>query len=157
MKKSIENINKHIDILLNNKISNQNIISLYIKIGEILSKIDKITYKNWFEIEDGIRKKYGLMICFSRKNLQKILKFYKYSLTTNLYLLNNDWNTYLYILRYKNYNQLIKIAVNNKLNKREMEYYIKNKEIKKIKQTYIDPSLEELQKLKDNLVKNEKI
>lgn len=154
MKKISDKIIKEIDIFLKNEINNNNIINLYLKVGEILSTLSNITYTNWFEIENDIRKQFGLMICFSRKNLNYMLKFYQYSLNTKENLYNIDWNTYLFILKHKDYKDLMMITLKENLNKRELEYYIKNNNIKRIPKQYIDPSFDELTKLQDYLNKN---
>lgn len=154
MKKISDKIIKEIDLFLKNEINNNNIINLYLKVGEILSTLSNITYTNWFEIENDIRKQFGLMICFSRKNLNYMLKFYQYSLNTKENLYNIDWNTYLFILKHKDYKDLMMITLKENLNKRELEYYIKNNNIKRIPKQYIDPSFDELTKLQDYLNKN---
>ena len=153
MQKIIEKIIQKTYFCLNKTINNEDIINLYLEIGEILSK-DDISYQNWFEIEDGIRKEFGVMVCFSRKNLNLMKKFYLYSKEINYSLYELDWNTYLFLLKMKKYKEYIEIALKNHLNKREVEYYLKNGQIKKIRKNYIDPSLEELQDLQNKLNKN---
>lgn len=156
MQNIIKKINKKINLCLKNSINNNIIINLYLDIGKILSQQD-ISYQNWFEIEDGIRKEFGLMVCFSRKNLNQMVKLYMYSIDSieKKYILTDiDWNTYLYIFRMKKWKEYILVALQNKLNRREMEYYVKTGKIKKINQNYIDPSFEELQELQNKLNKN---
>ena len=119
-----EQINKEIELFLSKKIKTKDVINLFYKIGEILT-INKANYYQLLVLDSYLRKKYGLVISLSKKNLIKIQKFYKISREISI----------------------------NKLNKRELEYYIKTGKKLHITMRYNDPATDEFLKLQENLIK----
>ena len=128
-------------------------INLFYKIGEILTE-NKANYYQLILLDSYLRKKYGLVISLSKKNLIKIQKFYKISKNININKLNKiDWNSYLIILNKENYEELIDMCIEEKLNKRELEYYIKTGKKIHITMRYNDPATDEFLKLQESLIK----
>lgn len=149
-----EQINKEIEMFLNQKISSKDVINLFYKIGEILAN-NKANYYHILVLDSYLRKKYGLVISLSKKNLIRIQKFYKLCKDININTLNKvDWNSYLIIINKENYKELIDIYIKEKLNKRELEYYIKTGKKLHITMRYTDPATSEFLKLQENLIKN---
>ena len=68
----IKQINELLDEEDYDKISSK-IIEIYYNIGKYILN----EHKNIYEIEDILREKYGLLIGFTRRNLNNMLKFYK--------------------------------------------------------------------------------
>ena len=149
-----EQINKEIEMFLKQKISSKEVINLFYKIGEILTN-NKANYYHLLVLDSYLRKKYGLVISLSKKNLIRIQKFYKLCKDININILNKvDWNSYLIIINKENYKELIDIYIKEKLNKRELEYYIKTGKKLHITMRYTDPATSEFLKLQENLIKN---
>lgn len=148
-----EQINNEIELFLSKKIKQEDVINLFYKIGEILTK-NKANYYQLILLDSYLRKKYGLVISLSKKNLIKIQKFYKISKNININKLNKiDWNSYLIILNKENYEELIDMCNEEKLNKRELEYYIKTGKKIHITMRYNDPATDEFLKLQESLIK----
>lgn len=148
-----EKINQRIKLFLNDEITSSKVIELFYDIGKLLND-DKFNYYRISALDNFLRKEYGLIICFSKKNLIKILKFYQ--LCSNISkekLPKIDWNSYLFIINKKNYTELIDICINHNMNKRELEYYIKTNKFLKITMNYNDPATDELLKLQENINK----
>lgn len=149
-----EQINKEIEIFLTKKIKSKDVINLFYEIGKIL-KQNKANYYKIIMLDSYLRKRYGLVISLSKKNLTKIQKFYDLCKDIDIKTLNKvDWNTYILILNKDNYKELIDMYINEKLNKRELEYYIKTGKRLKISMNYNDPATDEFIKLQENLIKN---
>ena len=118
---------KQIEQLLEKKITTGKVIELFYNIGKILDE-NHYNYYQLAKLDILIRQKYGLMISLSRKNLMKIIKFYQISKEIPLKKLQKiDWNSYLLLINKSNYEELIDIFIENKMNKRELEYYIKDR------------------------------
>ena len=148
-----EQINKEIELFLNKKIKTKDVINLFYKIGEILTT-NKASYYQLLVLDSYLRKNYGLIISLSKKNLLKIQKFYKISKDIGLDKLNKiDWNSYLIILNKENYSDLIDMCIKEKMNKRELEYYIKTGKKIHITMHYNDPATDEFLKLQESLIK----
>lgn len=135
---------------INKKISNKDVINMFYKIGMIIYK-NNYSLKQIYILEEEIRYKYGFNVVFSKNNLINIKKFYIKFKNYNLYLLQNiDWNTYLILIKKNKY--IIDYVLKNKINKMELEYFILNKEYKKIKKKYTNYALYELNKIKKNVI-----
>lgn len=148
-----EQINNEIRLFLNNHIKSKDVINLFYKIGEILNN-NKANYYRIILLDSYLRKKYGLIISLSKKNLIKIKKFYNICKDIDLEKLNKvDWNSYLLILNKENYKELIDMYINEKLNKRELEYYIRTGKKLHITMNYMDPATEEFIKLQESIIK----
>lgn len=150
-----EKIDYEIKLLLSKKINESEVIKLFYNIGKILNH-NKITYYELSILDGFFRNKYGLIISLSKKNLVRILKFYQKCKNINIDILKKiDWNSYLILINKKNYEQLINIYIDNNMNKRELEHYIKTGKIINIAMKYRDPATEEFIKLQIRLNKRD--
>ena len=144
---------KQIEQLLEKKITTGKVIELYYNIGKILDE-NHYNYYQLAKLDILIRQKYGLMISLSRKNLMKIIKFYQISKEIPLKKLQKiDWNSYLLLINKSNYEELIDIFIENKMNKRELEYYIKTGKMMNICMKYKDPATNEFLKVQQSIIK----
>lgn len=144
---------KQIEQLLEKKITTGKVIELFYNIGKILDE-NHYNYYQLAKLDILIRQKYGLMISLSRKNLMKIIKFYQISKKIPLKKLQKiDWNSYLLLINKSNYEELIDIFIENKMNKRELEYYIKTGKMMNICMKYKDPATNEFLKVQQSIIK----
>lgn len=144
---------KKIKNFLEEKINTKKVIELFYDIGKILDE-NHFSYYQIAILDMEIRKQYGLIISLSKKNLIKIVKFYQLSKNIPIETLNKvDWNSYLILINKKNYEELISLYIKNKMNKRELEYYLKTNKKMKITMKYKDPATDEFIKLKQNIIK----
>ena len=144
---------KQIEQLLEKKITTGKVIELFYNIGKILDE-NHYNYYQLAKLDILIRQKYGLMISLSRKNLMKIIKFYQISKEIPLKKLQKiDWNSYLLLINKYNYEELIDIFIENKMNKRELEYYIKTGKMMNICMKYKDPATNEFLKVQQSIIK----
>ncbi len=144
---------KQIEQLLEKKITTGKVIELFYNIGKILDE-NHYNYYQLAKLDILIRQKYGLMISLSRKNLMKIIKFYQISKEIPLKKLQKiDWNSYLLLINKSNYEELIDIFIENKMNKRELEYYIKTGKMMDICMKYKDPATNEFLKVQQSIIK----
>ena len=144
---------KQIEQLLEKKITTGKVIELFYNIGKILDE-NHYNYYQLAKLDILIRQKYGLMISLSRKNLMKIIKFYQISKEIPLKKLQKiDWNSYLLLINKSNYEELIDIFIKNKMNKRELEYYIKTGKMMDIYMKYKDPATNEFLKVQQSIIK----
>ncbi len=144
---------KQIEQLLEKKITTGKVIELFYNIGKILDE-NHYNYYQLAKLDILIRQKYGLMISLSRKNLMKIIKFYQISKEIPLKKLQKiDWNSYLFLINKSNYEELIDIFIENKMNKRELEYYIKTGKMMDICMKYKDPATNEFLKVQQSIIK----
>ncbi len=144
---------KQIEQLLEKKITTGKVIELFYNIGKILDE-NHYNYYQLAKLDVLIRQKYGLMISLSRKNLMKIIKFYQISKEIPLKKLQKiDWNSYLLLINKSNYEELIDIFIENKMNKRELEYYIKTGKMMNICMKYKDPATNEFLKVQQSIIK----
>lgn len=144
---------KQIEQLLGKKITTGKVIELFYNIGKILDE-NHYNYYQLAKLDILIRQKYGLMISLSRKNLMKIIKFYQISKEIPLKKLQKiDWNSYLLLINKSNYEELIDIFIENKMNKRELEYYIKTGKMMNICMKYKDPATNEFLKVQQSIIK----
>lgn len=140
----IKQIQSLIDNTLQKKITNEELIYLYYKIGEILENTKD---KNLMELEINLKQKYGIVIGFSRRNFMNMMKLYKTYKDTNLLskLKQIPWKNHLIILKQKEKETLMDICIKQQFNIDELEHYIHTKEIKKISSLLEDnDSLKEL-------------
>lgn len=146
-------IMKKIDQFLSKKIDMGKVIELFYEIGKVLND-HHFSYYQISLLDMEIRKKYGLIISLSKKNLIKVVKFYQISQNIPIEVLKKiDWNSYLILINKKNYEELIKIYIQNKMNKRELEYYLKTNKQIKITMKYKDPATDEFLKLQQSIIK----
>lgn len=144
---------KQIEQLLEKKITTGKVIELFYNIGKILDE-NHYNYYQLAKLDILIRQNYGLMISLSRKNLMKIIKFYQISKEIPLKKLQKiDWNSYLLLINKSNYEELIDIFIENKMNKRELEYYIKTGKMMNICMKYKDPATNEFLKVQQSIIK----
>lgn len=136
-----------IDNLLKEDITFDKVVQLFYQIGNIFIE-NNVNYHTLFKIEDLLINKYGKTISFSRKNLNTMILFSK--TYNNLDKIKEvDWNTHLFVLKRKNKEELLDAIIQNKLNKRELEYYIKYNKVKRIEMNYEDPATSELKRIKN--------
>lgn len=125
----IKQIQELIENTLKNKLTNFELIQLYYQIGKILKETKD---KNLMELEMELKKEYGIIIGFSRRNFINMMHFYEFYKNDNLITLGKIfWKNHLVILNQKN-KDLIPICIDYSLNIEELEHYIKTKEVKKI-------------------------
>lgn len=122
----MDSIIKQINELLNeedyDKISSK-IIEIYYNIGKYILN----EHKNIYEIEDILREKYGLLIGFTRRNLNNMLKFYKiYSKYDINKLKKIPWNLHLIIMKQEEKEKLINYCLNYNISKENLNKIIKN-------------------------------
>ncbi|MBP3461013.1 MAG: hypothetical protein J6K21_01190 [Bacilli bacterium] len=122
----MNSIIKQIDELLKENdyyIISGKLIELYYNIGEYIYKKNK----NIYEIEDILRNNYGLLIGFTRRNLNNMLRFYK---VYNNYDINKlkriEWNLHLIIMKQENKDELINYCLKYNINKDNLNKIIKN-------------------------------
>jgi len=136
-----------IDNLLKEDITCDKVVQLFYEIGNILIE-NEVNYHTLFKVEDLLTNRYGKTISFSRKNLNTMILFSKTYDALNK-ITKIDWNTHLFVLKRKNKEELLDIIIQNKLNKRELEYYLKYNKVKRIEMNYEDPATSELKRIKN--------
>jgi len=143
----MDEIHKIIKNNLNKNINNELLISMYYQIG-LTIKNKNINTK---ELELFLKSKYGLLITFSQRNLNNMLKFSEYSEKQLKKLQKITWKNILVIMKYDD--SLIDICIKYNPTKLELEKYIKqNKTIKYNENIELDDTLEEIKKLKKNMI-----
>lgn len=144
---SIEN---YIEDNLKKEITNNSFIEMYFNIGKILS--DK-NYKEFQLLELYLKNKYGIVIGFTKRNLNNMKHFYNFYKNIDLNYINNiSWKTHLLIINKKDIS-LLNIVNNYRLNKSELEYYLNTNEIIKKNIYEVDDMLIEFINLKNTLDK----
>jgi len=143
----MDEIHKIIKNNLNKNINNELLISMYYQIG-LTIKNKNINTK---ELELFLKSKYGLLITFSQRNLNNMLKFSEYSEKQLKKLQKITWKNILVIMKYDD--SLIDICIKYNPTKLELENYIKqNKTLKYNENIELDDTLEEIKKLKKNMI-----
>ena len=124
------------------KIDNASIIDMYYQIGLKLKK-DKLSSK---EIAFYLKQKYGIVIAFTERNLNNMIKFSLYDTSLLPKLKKITWKNILVIM--KNDDKLIDICIEYNPTKYQLIDYIKKgKELVKNEKLELDDTLEELKKL----------
>lgn len=136
-----------IEGILKQNITNDILISMYYQIGKVIKK-KKINTK---ELELYLKEKYGLVIAFSQRNLNNMTKFSNYNEEQLEKLKKITWKNILVIMKYDD--SLINICIKYNPTKLELENYIKtNKKLKQNPNLELDDTLEEIKKLKENMI-----
>lgn len=131
-------IKKYID-----KINNEKQIAMYYEIGSFI-KQNKLNVKN---IDLFLKDKYGIVIAFTDRNLNNMVKFSRYDKKQLEKLKKITWKNILLIM--KNSDELIDICLEYKPTKQQLEEYINHhKKLKKNDIIELDDTLEELMNLR---------
>lgn len=100
------------------------LIDIYYSIGKYICNDNN--YKVIYEIEEILRNRYGLIIGFTRRNLNNMYKFYK---TYKNYDVNKlkkiEWDIHLIILKQDNKEELIDYCLNYNIDKNNLKKIIK--------------------------------
>lgn len=129
------------------KIIQESIIIVYYKIGKY------IVDNNYsiFTMEDNLRKRYGLFIGFTRRNIKNMIKFYNLYKNYDINILKKiPWDNHLIIMKQKNKDELIKYCLNYNIDKNNLKKIIKNGFNKKyISNNYIENDIVTLEIIKN--------
>lgn len=138
----MEHIQYLIETYLDN-IDNQKQITMYYNIG-LYIRTHKLNTK---ELELFLKDKYGIVIAFTERNLNNMVKFSNYNKTKLSKLVNITWKNILVIMKYSD--DLIDICLEYKPTKYQLENYIKNnKQLQKNDIIELDDTLDELKKIR---------
>ena len=122
----MDTIIKMIDNLINRKeykIIQEDIIVIYYEIGKYIT----INNINMYSVEDILRKKYGLLIGFTKRNIKNMIKFYNLYKNYDINILKKiSWDNHLIIMKYKNKDELIDYCLNYNIDKNNLKKIIKN-------------------------------
>lgn len=126
----MEEIIKKIDNIIENecdyKYIKEEIVLIYYLLGEYLLK-NKKSYNLIYEVEDILRKKYGLLIGFTRRNLNNMVKFYNLYQDKNIDKLKKiSWDLHLIIMKQSNKEELIDYCLKYNVSKNSLNKIIKN-------------------------------
>lgn len=136
-----------------------NIVELYWKMGKVLT-YQNYSYKEIIKLERFLQTHYGIMVGFSRRNLNNIKKFYNTYDEKMLSLLKKvDWYKHLWIMRNGNDEKefLLQCASEYYLEIEDLKQLLKDKDIsryKKLEKQNNDEMLKELLSLKNNRLIN---
>lgn len=144
--------------IINEEISKEEIsvIDLYWKIGKELNE-QKYNYNELIKLERFIQMHYGVMVGFSRRNLNNIKKFYNTYDEKIIPLLKKvDWYKHLWIMRNGNDEKefLLQCASTYYLEIEDLKQILKDKDIsryKKLEKPNNDEMLKELINLKNKI------
>lgn len=126
----MEEIINKIDKIIKNKYDykyiKEEIIIIYYMLGKYL-KENKKSYKLIYEVEEKLRKKYGLLIGFTRRNLNNMVKFYNLYQDKNINELKKiSWDLHLIIMKQINKEELISYCLKYNIDKNNLNKIIKN-------------------------------
>lgn len=126
----MEEIIKKIDNILEKNYDyfylKEEIVNIYYILGKYLNE-NKKSYNLIYEVEDILRKKYGLLIGFTRRNLNNMVKFYKIYQNYDINKLKKiSWDLHLIIMKQTNKKELINYCLKYNLNKESLNKIIKN-------------------------------
>ena len=120
-------------------IDNEKQIMMYYQIGSYI-KENNLNVKN---VSLYLKDKYGIVIAFTDRNLNNMIKFSNYSKELLKKLKKITWKNILVIM--KNNDELIDICLKYKPTKQQLEEYINhNKKLEKNDIIELDDTLEEL-------------
>ena len=132
-----------IENTLDKEIDNSSIINMYYQMG-LKIKEYKLDIK---DVDYHLKQKYGIVIAFTERNLNNMIKFSNYDASLLPKLQKITWKNILVIL--KNNDELIDTCLSYNPTKQQLIDYIKkNKKLIFNKDIEIDDTLEELKKLK---------
>ena len=135
-------VEKIIEKYLNN-INNEKQIQMFYEIGNII----RSNNINVIELSLYLKKQYGVVIAFTDRNLNNMIKFSNYDKSLLNKLKQITWKNILLIM--KNNQDLIDICIKYKPTKKELEDYInKDKKLKKNDIIELDDMLEELKNIR---------
>lgn len=126
----MEEIIKKIDNILKKNYDyfylKEEIVNIYYILGKYLNE-NKKSYNLIYEVEDILRKKYGLLIGFTRRNLNNMVKFYKIYQNYDINILKKiSWDLHLIIMKQTNKKELINYCLKYNLDKENLNKIIKN-------------------------------
>lgn len=126
----MEEIIKKIDNILEKNYDyfylKEEIVNIYYILGKYLNE-NKKSYNLIYEVEDILRKKYGLLIGFTRRNLNNMVKFYKIYQNYDINKLKKiSWDLHLIIMKQTNKKELINYCLKYNLDKENLNKIIKN-------------------------------
>ena len=123
MEEILKKINKILEDKKDYLYVKEEIIVVYFMIGKYL---DKKNYNAVYQVEDILRKKYGLLIGFSRRNLNNIIKFYSIYKNYDINIIKKiSWNLHLIIMKQKNKDELLEYCLKYNLTKNDLNKIIK--------------------------------
>lgn len=144
------NVEKQIEAVLNQELTNQKLIEMYYQIGSFIQEYQPKQIK---ELERYLKNKYGVVIAFTERNLINMIHFSNLNPSLLSKLKDITWKNILVILK-ENDESLIDLCLKYKPTKQELLNYLKNnKELKENLQLELDDTLEELWKLQSEVVK----
>lgn len=144
------NVEKQIEAVLNEKLTNQKLIEMYYQIGSLIQQYQPKQIK---ELELYLKNKYGVVIAFTERNLINMIHFSNLNSDLLSKLKDITWKNILVILK-ENDKSLIDVCLKYKPTKQELLNYLKNnKDLKMNSELELDDTLEELWKLQSEVVK----
>ena len=103
------------------------LVEIYYDIGKYLYNNKNKSYKIIYDTEQLLRNKYGLLVGFSRRNLNNMLKFYEtYSSYDIKKLREINWNNHLIIMKQNNKDELINYCLKYNIDKENLKKIIKS-------------------------------
>lgn len=142
------NVEKQIEAVLNQELTNENLIEMYYQIGSLICEYHLKQIK---ELELYLKQKYGVVIAFTERNLLNMIHFSKMSPNLIPKLKQITWKNILVILKEKD-ETLIDLCLKYKPTKQELLNYLKTKKtLKENSQIELDDTLEELLKLQNKV------
>ena len=138
----MDNIDKTINKYIDN-IDNDKQIMMYYQLGNII-KEKKLNIRT---VALYLKEKYGIVIAFTDRNLNNMVKFSNYTKEDLTKLKKITWKNILVIMKHSD--DLIDICLEYKPTKQQLEDYINhNKNLKKNDIIELDDTLEELMNLR---------
>lgn len=144
------NVEKQIEAVLNENLTNQKLIGMYYQVGSLIKEYQPKQIK---DLELYLKNKYGVVIAFTERNLINMIHFSNLNPNLLSKLKDITWKNILVIMK-ENDESLIDLCLKYKPTKQELLNYLKNnKELKLNLQLELDDTLEELWKLQSEVVK----
>ena len=112
------------DLLKNNDylLIQQGIVEIYYEIGKYIIEENY----NIFKMEDNLRKEYGLLIGFTRRNIKNMIKFYKTYKDYDINVLKKiPWDNHLIILKTNNKDELLNYCLKYNIDKYDLKKILK--------------------------------
>ena len=128
------------------KIIQEKIVILYFNLGKYIYN----NKCNIYQIEDILRKKYGLLIGFTRRNLMNMSKFYSIYKNYDINILKLiSWDNHLIIMKQQNKDELLNYCLKYSIDKNNLRKIIKNGfDIKYTKNTILNDDIVTLEIIK---------